>query len=160
MKFCSRCGSPVALQIPVDDTRPRHVCQVCQHIHYLNPRNVVGSIPLWQEQVLLCRRAIEPRLGFWTLPAGFLEIGESTAMGAARETLEEAGAEVDIGVPVDAADDFLRSCSGDGHEIRQNEGVLVQNPADLYGQYAAIGQRERRNRTGFDERFGNRSPRR
>ena len=71
MKFCSRCGSPVALQIPVDDTRPRHVCQVCQHIHYLNPRNVVGSIPLWQEQVLLCRRAIEPRLGFWTLPAGF-----------------------------------------------------------------------------------------
>jgi len=97
MKFCSRCGSPVALQIPADDTRPRHVCQVCQHIHYLNPRNVVGSIPLWQEQVLLCRRAIEPRLGFWTLPAGFLEIGESTAMGAARETLEEAGAEVDIG---------------------------------------------------------------
>ena len=97
MKFCTRCGSTVHLQIPADDTRARHVCKVCEHIHYLNPRNVVGSIPVWQEQVLLCRRAIEPRLGFWTLPAGFLELGESTSAGAARETLEEAGAEVDIG---------------------------------------------------------------
>ena len=97
MKFCSHCASPLTIKIPADDSRQRHVCEVCGSIHYQNPRNVVGSIPVFGEQVLLCRRAIEPRYGYWTLPAGFMELGESTAHGAARETLEEAGAAVEIG---------------------------------------------------------------
>lgn len=97
MNYCSSCGSNVRLQIPPDDTRMRHVCEQCGEIHYRNPRNVVGTIAVWENQVLLCRRAIAPRHGYWTLPAGFLEIGETTEHGAARETLEEAGAHVDIG---------------------------------------------------------------
>lgn len=74
----------------------RAVCPNCNTIHYENPKNVVGTIPVWEDQVLLCRRAIEPRYGFWTLPAGFMEVGETTAAGAIRETLEEAGARVQI----------------------------------------------------------------
>jgi ADP-ribose pyrophosphatase YjhB (NUDIX family) len=97
MKFCSHCASPLTIKIPADDSRERHVCEACGSIHYQNPRNVVGSIPVFGEQVLLCRRAIEPRLGYWTLPAGFMELGESTSHGAVRETLEEAGAVVKIG---------------------------------------------------------------
>jgi len=97
MKFCPNCAAPLSIRVPADDTRERHVCDACGSVHYQNPRNVVGSIPIYQDQVLLCRRAIEPRLGYWTLPAGFMELGESTATGAARETLEEAGAFVEIG---------------------------------------------------------------
>lgn len=97
MNFCSSCGQKVSLKIPDDDNRHRHVCDACGTIHYENPRNVVGTIPVWNEKILLCKRAIEPRRGYWTLPAGFLEIGESTTAGAARETLEEAGANVTIG---------------------------------------------------------------
>ncbi len=97
MKFCSHCASPITLKIPADDSRERHVCESCGVVHYLNPRNVVGSIPVFGNQILLCRRAIEPRQGYWTLPAGFMELGESTSAGAARETQEEAGAIVDIG---------------------------------------------------------------
>ena len=97
MKYCSNCASVLAIKIPADDSRERHVCEACGSIHYQNPRNVVGSIPVYGKQVLLCRRAIEPRHGFWTLPAGFMELGESTSHGAARETLEEAGAAVKIG---------------------------------------------------------------
>jgi ADP-ribose pyrophosphatase YjhB (NUDIX family) len=97
MNFCSKCGSSIQLQTPPDDTRERHVCSQCGTIHYQNPRNVVGTIPVWQDQVLLCRRAIQPRHGYWTLPAGFLEVNESTQQGAQRETLEEAGAVVQIG---------------------------------------------------------------
>ncbi len=97
MKFCSNCAAPISIRVPKDDTRERHVCDSCGSIHYQNPRNVVGSIPVYQNQVLLCRRAIEPRHGYWTLPAGFMELGESTGAGAARETLEEAGAVVEIG---------------------------------------------------------------
>jgi len=85
------------MRIPADDSRERYICEQCGSIHYENPRNVVGSIPIYGDQVLLCRRAIEPRYGFWTLPAGFLEIGETTSAGAIRETIEEAGANVDIG---------------------------------------------------------------
>lgn len=96
-KFCSACGHQVEFRIPEGDTRERHVCPSCGTIHYQNPRNVVGTVPIWQDRVLLCKRAIEPRLGFWTLPAGFMEIGETTGEGAARETLEEAGAAVEIG---------------------------------------------------------------
>jgi ADP-ribose pyrophosphatase YjhB (NUDIX family) len=100
MNFCSSCGKAVSLRIPPDDNRARHVCQSCGDIHYQNPKMVVGSIPLWDAeggaQVLLCRRAIEPRRGYWTLPAGFMENGETTAEAAARETLEEAGARIEL----------------------------------------------------------------
>ncbi len=97
MRFCSKCGHQVLLSIPQGDTRDRYVCTSCGTIHYENPRNVVGTIPVWQDKILLCKRAIHPRCGYWTLPAGFLEVGESTAAGAMRETLEEAGADVEIG---------------------------------------------------------------
>ncbi len=97
MNFCSQCGSPVTSRIPPGDDRPRHVCDSCGTIFYSNPKIVAGCIPQWDEQLLLCRRAIEPRSGLWTLPAGFMENGESTAQAAARETLEEANARVEIG---------------------------------------------------------------
>jgi ADP-ribose pyrophosphatase YjhB (NUDIX family) len=96
MKYCSRCGAEVYLTIPADDNRERYVCKNCGEIHYHNPKNVVGTIPVWENQILLCRRAIEPRKNFWTLPAGFLELQETTAEGAQRETLEETGANVDV----------------------------------------------------------------
>jgi ADP-ribose pyrophosphatase YjhB (NUDIX family) len=96
MKYCSQCGSQVEITIPTGDNRPRHVCQACGTIHYQNPKVVVGCIPVWEDSVLLCRRAIEPRYGFWTLPAGFMENGETSQQGAARETLEEACARVDV----------------------------------------------------------------
>jgi ADP-ribose pyrophosphatase YjhB (NUDIX family) len=98
VNFCSNCGSAsIALRIPEGDTLPRFVCGACGAIHYQNPKVVVGCLPEHDGQVLLCRRAIEPRLGKWTLPAGFLENGESLAAGAARETLEEASARVTMG---------------------------------------------------------------
>jgi len=97
MKFCPNCASTVSLKIPADDSRERFVCDACGSIHYQNPRNVVGCIPVYDKQVLLCRRAIAPRHGYWTLPAGFMELGESTSAGAARETFEEAGAIVQVG---------------------------------------------------------------
>lgn len=96
MKFCSVCGHEVIARIPPGDNRERFVCDQCGTINYQNPRNVVGTVPVWGEQVLLCRRAIEPRYGYWTLPAGFMEMGETTAEAAARETLEEAGARVEV----------------------------------------------------------------
>jgi ADP-ribose pyrophosphatase YjhB (NUDIX family) len=101
MKFCSECAYPVALLIPEGDNRPRYVCAQCETIHYHNPKLVVGSIPVWdidgEVKVLLCKRAIEPRHGFWTLPAGFMENNETTAQAAVRETEEEAGADIEIG---------------------------------------------------------------
>lgn len=96
MNFCNHCGAPVELIIPPGDLLPRHVCTECRKVHYLNPLVVMGCIPQWQDKILLCKRAIEPRKGFWTLPAGFLENGETIAAAAARETLEEANAEVQI----------------------------------------------------------------
>ena len=96
MKFCSACGAAVELRIPSDDNRARYICTSCGMIHYQNPRMVVGSIPVWEDKVLLCRRAIEPRYGLWTLPGGFMENGESTGAAAIRETLEEASARIEI----------------------------------------------------------------
>ena len=96
MKFCSQCGAPVHLAIPPGEHLPRYVCDACDTIHYENPKLIVGCVAEWQEQILLCRRAIEPRLGLWTLPAGFMENAETTAQAAARETLEEANARVEI----------------------------------------------------------------
>ena len=97
IQHCRVCGSHVSYRIPADDNRDRAICDACGEIHYENPINVVGTLPVWGDQVLLCRRNIEPRKGFWTLPAGFLELGESTAEGAARETDEEAGARIELG---------------------------------------------------------------
>lgn len=97
MKFCSQCGAPVTLRVPPGDTLERHVCNACHVIHYQNPRMVVGCIVEWDDRVLLCRRAIEPRHGLWTVPAGYLEKGETIEQGAERETLEEANARVEIG---------------------------------------------------------------
>ena len=97
MKFCSTCGSSeIALRVPDGDHLPRYICPACGTIHYQNPNVVVGSLPEWEGRVLLCRRAIEPRHGLWTLPAGFLENGETIVAGAMRETLEEAHARVEI----------------------------------------------------------------
>jgi ADP-ribose pyrophosphatase YjhB (NUDIX family) len=94
--FCSNCGARVQLRIPEGDSRQRVVCDACKTIHYRNPVVVAGAIPEWEDRILLCKRAIEPRYGTWTLPAGFMELGETTAAAAARETLEEANARVEI----------------------------------------------------------------
>ena len=96
MNFCPLCGGLVEEKIPPGDNRLRFVCSKCGTIHYSNPRIVVGCIPVHGEQVLLCRRAIEPRHGFWTIPGGFLENGELVEEGALRETLEEANAQVEL----------------------------------------------------------------
>jgi ADP-ribose pyrophosphatase YjhB (NUDIX family) len=101
MKFCSECAHPVVVAIPEGDNRPRHVCTHCGTIHYENPKMVIGSVPVWDRggelKVLLCKRAIEPRHGYWTLPAGFMENAETTAEAAVRETEEEAGAHIELG---------------------------------------------------------------
>ena len=96
MNYCSECGNSVSKKIPSGDNLPRFVCESCQAIHYHNPKIVAGCIPEWEGQILLCRRAIEPKAGLWTFPAGFMEIGEGTEQAARRETLEEAQAEVTI----------------------------------------------------------------
>ena len=95
MKFCSACGASVAYQVPEDDNRERAVCTECGTIHYQNPKIIAGTLPVWKDQVLLCKRAIEPRRGYWTLPAGFMENGETAEAGGARETMEEANASVE-----------------------------------------------------------------
>lgn len=99
MNYCSNCGSTVKRRVPPGDDRPRYVCDNCHRVYYDNPKVVVGCIPEWEDRILLCRRAIEPRKGFWTVPAGFLEIGETLSEGAERETLEEANARVEILAP-------------------------------------------------------------
>jgi len=96
IKHCRSCGTVVEYRIPSDDNRERAVCSVCGTVHYENPLNVVGTLPVWEDRVLLCKRNIEPRHGMWTLPAGFMELGETTEAGALRETDEEAGARVEL----------------------------------------------------------------
>ena len=98
IRFCNQCGHAIAMRVPDDgDTRMRAICPQCQHIQYQNPLNVVGTLPVAGDgRILLCKRNIEPRKGFWTLPAGFMELGESTAEGAVRETDEEAGARIEM----------------------------------------------------------------
>jgi ADP-ribose pyrophosphatase YjhB (NUDIX family) len=96
MNYCSHCGMPVRIGIPPGEHLPRHLCDACGTIHYQNPKLVVGCIAEWQGGILLCRRAIEPRMGWWTLPAGFMENAETTPQAAMRETLEEANARVEI----------------------------------------------------------------
>ncbi len=96
IKHCRQCGTVVDYRIPTDDNRERAMCAGCGEIHYENPLNVVGTLPVWGDKVLLCKRNIEPRFGKWTLPAGFMELGESVADGALRETIEEAGARIEL----------------------------------------------------------------
>jgi len=96
MKFCSLCGGGVELRVPQGDNLPRYICVECDTIHYQNPKIVTGCIAEWEDKILLCQRAIEPRIGHWTLPAGFMENRETTLQAAARETREEANADVEI----------------------------------------------------------------
>ncbi|MDB5801725.1 MAG: [(di)nucleoside polyphosphate] hydrolase [Rhodocyclales bacterium] len=96
MNYCSCCAATVTLRVPEGDTVPRYVCNQCGTIHYINPKMVVGALAEWQGKILLCKRAIEPRLGMWTLPAGFMEMAETTAEAALRETLEEACATIEL----------------------------------------------------------------
>lgn len=96
MNFCTSCGGAIVLRVPSGDNRERHACRNCGEIHYQNPKIVVGCLVESDDKILLCRRAIEPRYGLWTLPAGFMENGETTAQGAIRETLEEANASVSV----------------------------------------------------------------
>jgi ADP-ribose pyrophosphatase YjhB (NUDIX family) len=100
MKYCSQCGQAVAFKVPPDDKLPRFVCEACGTIHYQNPRMVVGCVPEWEGSILLCRRAIEPRLGYWTLPAGFMENHETVEACARREAEEEALAVVELTSPI------------------------------------------------------------
>lgn len=93
MRYCPQCGHAVNMSIPVGDDKIRAVCPNCEHIDYDNPRLITGTIPMYQGRLLLCRRNIEPRFGYWTLPAGFMENQETTSEGALRETLEESGSE-------------------------------------------------------------------
>jgi ADP-ribose pyrophosphatase YjhB (NUDIX family) len=97
MNYCSNCGTRVVLKVPEGDHLPRHVCTGCGAIHYLNPKVVVGSVPEYQGRILICRRGIEPRRGFWTIPAGFMENDETLEAGAAREAVEEARIDIEIG---------------------------------------------------------------
>lgn len=92
MKYCSACGNPISMRVPAGDDRRRYICDACETIHYQNPRIIAGCVPIFGSQVLLCKRAIEPRYGYWTLPAGFMENGETIAEGALRECVEEANA--------------------------------------------------------------------
>jgi len=97
MKFCSQCGSDqLKWEIPADDNRARFICDNCGTIHYQNPKMVVGTLPIFEDKILLCKRAIEPRIGYWGLPAGYLEMGETLEGGAFRETVEESGAKIKI----------------------------------------------------------------
>ncbi|MFO1428308.1 MAG: NUDIX hydrolase [Steroidobacteraceae bacterium] len=97
MKYCSNCGSSVEVRIPEGEHLPRHVCPSCGAIHYQNPKLVVGCVPEFEGRILICKRAIEPRVGYWTIPAGFMENGETLQQAAARESYEEALADVEIG---------------------------------------------------------------
>ena len=99
MKFCPNCGASLVRRVPPGDSLPRWLCDACGSIHYQNPRLVIGTLPEWEGRMLLCRRAIEPRYGYWTLPAGFMENDETTGEAALRETLEEAGARVELAAP-------------------------------------------------------------
>lgn len=96
MKYCTHCGGALQRGVPEGDDRPRHICAACGTIHYQNPKLIAGCIPVWGDRVLLCKRAIEPRLGYWTLPAGFMELGETLAEAARREAREEANVELEI----------------------------------------------------------------
>lgn len=126
MNFCPECAHPISILVPEGDDLPRFVCEQCGTIHYRNPRLVVGCVPEWDGRILLCRRAIEPRHGYWTVPAGFLENDETTREGAARETREEACAAVEIGSALSMT-----------HVVHVNQVHLMYRAKMVDGQYAA-----------------------
>src|SRR5690606_3643332 len=123
MKFCSECGQPVTVKIPEGDHLPRFVCTACGTIHYQNPRIIAGCVIETEGKILLCKRAIEPRLGYWTIPAGFMENGESVQNAAAREAVEEALAQVEIG-PLLAIVNVLPA-----HQVHIMFRATLRNPA-------------------------------
>jgi hypothetical protein len=128
IRHCRQCGTAVEHRIPDDgDTKLRAVCPSCHTIHYVNPLNVVGTIPVWGDKVLLCKRNIEPRKGKWTLPAGFMELGETTAEGAARETTEEAGAQFAMEGVIDR---LAEKVGIDGWTMRQLNVIM---PGQVWG---------------------------
>lgn len=96
VRFCARCGAATVSRVPDGDDHPRDVCTACGHVHYVNPKIVVGAVCVRDDRLLLCRRAIEPRRGFWTVPAGFMEVDETAEEGACREAFEEARARIEI----------------------------------------------------------------
>jgi ADP-ribose pyrophosphatase YjhB (NUDIX family) len=124
--FCSKCGAKLNAAVPDGDNKLRYVCSQCSTVHYENPKLVVGCVIEHQGRILLCKRSIEPRLGYWTVPGGFMELSETLAEGAARETLEEACATVELGSLL-AIVDVLEA--GQVHVFYR--GTLVD------GQYAA-----------------------
>ncbi|WP_396588880.1 NUDIX hydrolase [Bermanella sp. R86510] len=135
MKYCSECSHPVEYIIPQGDNRERATCTECGTIHYVNPRIIAGTLPVYENQVLLCKRAIEPRLGYWTLPAGFMELGETLEQGAVRETWEEAGIDVTAGQLLTSISVphisqvhifFLAHMSSPEHALRTSESLEVQ----------------------------------
>jgi ADP-ribose pyrophosphatase YjhB (NUDIX family) len=164
IKHCRVCGAATQYRVPADDNRDRAICTACGEIHYENPLNVVGTVPVWGEQVLLCRRNIEPRYGFWTLPAGFMELGETTAEGAMRETVEEAGARIELQglytllnvVRVGQVHLFYRARLL-GHALRpgpgDHRGAAVPRARDALGQLAFRTVRETLQRFRTQVRF-------
>ena len=140
MRYCSSCGSTVSRRVPTGDDHERYVCDACNTIHYQNPLIVVGCVVEKDGKILLCKRAIEPRFGYWTVPAGFMELGETLAQGAARETLEEACADVDIGrlfASVDVIDAgqvhffFTATLAGDFRAGAETLEAELVAPADI-----------------------------
>jgi ADP-ribose pyrophosphatase YjhB (NUDIX family) len=140
-KFCTYCGQRTVIAVPAGDSHPRRVCPACHSVHYDNPLIVVGCVPEYEGRILICRRAIEPRRGFWTVPAGFMELNESLEDGAARECLEEALAQVDVGTPLALVNVpeagqvhvfFRARMSSDAHGAGEEslEAMLV-DPADI-----------------------------
>ena len=129
MNFCSHCGSPnLTRRIPSGDTHPRQICTTCSTIHYSNPKIVTGCLPVWEDKVLLCRRAIEPAYGRWNVPSGYLENGESVSEGARREVFEEAQAEVRL--------DYLITL----YDIERINQVYLQYVGELVAGRYAVGE--------------------
>jgi ADP-ribose pyrophosphatase YjhB (NUDIX family) len=148
MNFCNQCGAKVDFRIPPGDHLPRYICDSCGTIHYQNPRLIVGCVPDYQGKILLCRRAIEPRRGFWTVPAGFMENGETLQQAAARETHEEALARVEVGslltvvhvLHAEQVHVFFRATLQEpefGAGIESLEAMLV-DPKDIPWSYIAF----------------------
>ncbi len=129
MNFCPHCGSPnLTHRIPEGDTHPRQICTTCATIHYSNPKIVTGCLPVWQDKVLLCRRAIAPAYGLWNVPSGYLENGESVREGARREVWEEARAEVRL--------DYLITL----YDIERIQQLYLQYVGDLVEGRYAVGE--------------------
>ena len=168
MNFCSQCGGPLSLTVPPGDDRPRHVCPACGMVHYQNPKLVVGCVPVWEDRILMCRRNIEPRKGYWTLPAGFLENGETAADGAQRETMEETGVRVVDLAPylmvdiVHIRQIYLmfrsRLVSPNFHHTRESSEVRLMDQADIPWDEIAFKVVDKTLRRFLEDRSAGRFP--